>query len=136
MAGYSSRSLRDKLGVKDGMHTLLIEVPKTILDEINLKEEPSTPLTTATYDFIHAFFLHREDLEKNIGKLKDRLDFAGMLWISWRKKSADPDGELDENIVREIGLGAGLVDVKVCAVNETWSGLKFVFRKEDRPKKK
>jgi hypothetical protein len=67
--------------------------------------------------------------------MKNHLDEGGMLWISWPKKAATIETDLDENIVREIGLKAGLVDVKVCAVDEIWSGLKFVYRVKDRAKK-
>ena len=83
-------------------------------------------------DFVHLFTDGRSTLAKEMPKLRDSLKPNGTLWISWPKKSSGVRTDLDENIVRDIGLKAGLVDVKVCAVDETWSGLKFVFRLKDR----
>lgn len=134
MAGYSNRSLRDKLGLKGGMRAVILNAPATIRREIDSRSEATTRLSDSTYDFIHVFAASRSDLEGQIAEYHGRLAPEGLLWISWKKKSADPAGDLNENIIREIGLRAGLVDVKVCAVDETWSALKFVFRKADRPK--
>jgi hypothetical protein len=78
------------------------------------------------------FTKSRAHLAKEFGRMTKRLAPAGMLWVSWPKKSSGVASDLDENIVRETGLAAGLVDVKVCAVTETWSGLKFVRRIKDR----
>ncbi|HET7451601.1 MAG TPA: DUF3052 domain-containing protein [Thermoanaerobaculia bacterium] len=83
-------------------------------------------------DFVHAFFVRTKDLEREFPQLRDGLAKAGMLWISWPKKSSPLAGDLDENGVRAIGLAAGLVDVKICAVDEDWSALKFVRRLADR----
>jgi hypothetical protein len=83
-------------------------------------------------DFIHFFSDKRASLERQIPKLRDSLKSSGMIWISWPKKASGKTKDLDEGVVREIGLKAGLVDVKVCAIDETWSGLKFVFRLKDR----
>ncbi|MCC6802163.1 MAG: DUF3052 domain-containing protein [Anaerolineae bacterium] len=83
-------------------------------------------------DFIHVFVRGRAALEADFPDLKASLAPAGMLWVSWLKKSAKIPTDLDENIVREIGLMHGLVDVKVAAVDERWSGLKFVYRLKDR----
>ena len=83
-------------------------------------------------DFIHLFVKDRKTLEKEFLKNKKLLKKDGMLWISWPKKSAKVATDLDENTIRNFGLKNGLVDVKVCAVNETWSGLKFMFRLKDR----
>jgi hypothetical protein len=73
------------------------------------------------------------ELGKEFGRIAGKLTSAGMLWVSWPKKSSGVKTDLDENVVRSIGLSAGLVDVKVCAVTEIWSGLKFVRRVKDRP---
>jgi len=83
-------------------------------------------------DFAILFVTTRADLEKRFDRLRDRLKSNGMLWISWPKKTSGVPSDLTENTVREIGLANGLVDVKVCAIDETWSGLKFVRRLKDR----
>jgi hypothetical protein len=132
MAGYSNRSLRDKLGLRDGMKAAVLDAPLSVLREIDSKSEAATELSQTTYEFIHGFFTSSEKLRLQLPLLKEHLAKDGMLWISWKKKSADPQGELNESLVRELGLAAGLVDVKVCAVDESWSGLKFVYRLADR----
>ena len=83
-------------------------------------------------DFVHIFVSSQKTFEKefNVGKKKMKSD--GMLWVSWPKKSSGIQTDLDENVIRNYGLKNGLVDVKVCAVDEVWSGLKFVYRLQDR----
>lgn len=83
-------------------------------------------------DFAMVFTKSKTELTREFKSISKRLAPAGMLWVSWPKKSSGVAADLDENVVREIGLAAGLVDVKVCAVTETWSGLKFVRRVKDR----
>ncbi|MCA9998900.1 MAG: hypothetical protein KDE56_24225, partial [Anaerolineales bacterium] len=83
-------------------------------------------------DFIHLFTVSMAELETLLPQLKAALTKDGMLWISWPKKAAKIATDLDGNRVRELGLATGLVDVKVAAVDEVWSGLKFVYRREDR----
>src|SRR4029077_1366280 len=85
-------------------------------------------------DFVMLFTRSRADLKKEFSRMAKLLAPAGRLWVSWPKKSSGVATDVDENIVREIGLAAGLVDVKVCAVTEIWSGLKFVRRLKDREK--
>ena len=82
--------------------------------------------------FIHAFFVNSQKLDQQFPALKKALDQSGSLWISWPKKAAKVETDITENTVREIGLRHGLVDIKVCAVDEVWSGLKFVYRLKDR----
>jgi hypothetical protein len=84
-------------------------------------------------DFAIVFVKSAADLKKKFAKVAKQLAPAGMLWVSWPKKASGVATDLNENDVRDIGLKAGLVDVKVCAVNEIWSGLKFVIRVKDRP---
>jgi hypothetical protein len=86
-------------------------------------------------DFAMIFIKSQAELKKQFSHFARQLTPAGMLWISWPKKTSGVITDLDENIVRKIGLEAGLVDVKVCAVSEVWSGLKFVIRVKDRPKR-
>jgi hypothetical protein len=105
---------------------LLGELPP---DVVVAAEETSIPL-----DFIHLFLTKREDLERAFPQAKDQLSETGMLWVSWPKQSSNLRGDLKENIVREIGLSNGLVDVKVAAIDADWSGLKFVYRLQDRTK--
>ncbi len=83
-------------------------------------------------DFAMVFTKSRAHLTKEFGRVAKSLAPAGMLWVSWPKKSSGVVSDLDENVVREIGLAAGLVDVKVCAITDVWSGLKFVRRVKDR----
>ena len=84
-------------------------------------------------DFVHLFVKKAVPLERQLKSLRKKIAPAGMIWVSWPKKSSGVETEIDGNEVREIGLRFRLVDVKVCAVDETWSGLKFVIRVEDRP---
>ena len=83
-------------------------------------------------DVIVAFFVRRSELEKRLPKLIDALDVDGGLWISWPKQASDIDTDITEDTLREVGLPLGLVDNKVCAIDETWSGLRLVFRRENR----
>ena len=134
MAGYSKTPLLKKLGIKAGDRLCFINPPQNYgatLGELpaglTRVEEPVAPL-----NFIQLFTKQQVELEAQFPKLKQVLAFDGMLWVSWPKKAARVETDLDGNIVREIGLKNGLVDVKVCAVDETWSGLKFVYRKKER----
>lgn len=134
MAGYSGTPLAKKLGIKDGFRFSLIEAPNEVRKELNTclahceeLKDGKRPL-----DFAMLFTKSGSELAKTFAELAPRLAPAGMLWISWPKKSSGVSTDLDENRVRNIGLAAGLVDVKVCAVTEIWSGLKFVRRLKDR----
>ena len=134
MPGYSATPLAKKLGIKDGFKAVLLEVPADVQKE--LKEEfagCSVPVgARADIDFALLFSKSGAHLNKEFSKVERRLAPAGMLWIGWPKKSSGVPTDLDENKVREIGLDAGLVDVKVCAITDVWSGLKFVRRIKDR----
>jgi hypothetical protein len=132
-AGYSGTPLPKKLGVKPGMRAYALNAPKQYttllgpLDGVRVATRLSPDL-----DFIHAFFRSVADLDAAFPKLKKALAKDGTLWISWPKKSSPLAGDLAEGEVRAIGLASGLVDVKVCAVDDDWSGLKFVYRLKDR----
>jgi hypothetical protein len=89
-------------------------------------------VTADAIDFIHLFAADKKIFEREFKRLKKGLRKDGMLWVSWPKKSSTITTDLDENVIRNFGLANGLVDVKVCAIDETWSGLKFVFRLKDR----
>ena len=135
MAGYSKRSLQDKLGIKDGFQVCFLNEPESYrrdLGALPSKTVESTRLKKGI-DFIHHFCVWRKDLEKNFPKLASNLSPSGMVWISWPKGSSKVPTDLNGNIVRDIGVMNGMVDVKVCAVDDIWSGLKFVYRLKDRP---
>ena len=132
--GYSGTPLIKKLGIKENSTVIIINSPKnysrtlgSLPESISLNKQ-----LKGKSDFIQFFTENKKELTGKFPDLKKHLNPSGSLWISWPKKSSKIDTDLDENIIREIGLKSGLVDVKVCAVDQTWSGLKFVFRLKDR----
>ncbi len=133
-AGYSKRSLVQKLGIKSGFKLAILNPPQDY--ENTLGELPGglilRPSLEAGMDFIQFFSRSRKCLEAELPALKDALAPKGMLWICWPKATAKMETDLKGAIVRELGLASGLVDIKVCAVDEKWSGLKFVYRLKDR----
>ena len=135
-SGYSQRTLAEKLGLKPGMAAYLLNAPDgyvEALGEAATHADFVLALDNATaLDFIHAFFTDRAALLASLPRLKAALAPRGMLWLSWPKKAANVPTDVDETAVREAGLAAGLVDVKVAAVDPVWSGLKFVYRLKDR----
>ena len=135
MAGYSGTPLVKKLGIKPGDRMILCNEPETFLKDLGGLPPGvrATDRLTSTANFQLFFTDRRADLKKAFPELVKKLEANGMLWISWPKKSSGKPTDLTEDIVREIGLAAGVVDVKVCAIDDTWSGLKFVFRLKDRP---
>ncbi len=136
MPGYSGTPLPKKLGIKDGFRILLVDAPEDALSELKaaLSRCEIVRGQEGPLDLAMVFTKSRTHLAKEFGRVSKCLAPPGMLWVSWPKKSSGVRSDLDENIVREIGLAAGLVDVKVCAVTEVWSGLKFVRRVKDRKK--
>jgi hypothetical protein len=134
-AGYSKKSLLQKLGVKEGYKIKIINAP---LDyEKKLGKLPKNVSVTSTtpeggFDIVHYFTVDYDQLELEFPKLKKKISKNGMIWISWPKRTSNEKTDLSDNQVRKIGLGNGMVDVKVAAIDETWSGLKFVFRIKDR----
>ena len=130
LAGYSQTPLVKKLGLRPGMRLQVIGAP---LDYAVLVENLPAGLQWAAegetdLDFIHLFTRSQAELQDTFPHLAPRLAKSGVLWVSWPKKSSGRQADLDENSIRETGLGNGMVDVKVCSVNQQWSGLKFVFR--------
>ena len=130
MAGYSGTPLEKKLGVKDGI-TVFLDKPPTgfALDADTTTRLPNLAGITLTFQTSVA------DLTKRLPTLIEHTEQAGMIWVCWPKKAARKLGyetDLDDGLVRQIGLDAGVVDVKVCAIDEVWSGLKFVRRLADR----
>jgi hypothetical protein len=134
MAGYSGTPLVKKLGIKPGAAMHVINAPATYFDWISPlpKDIAVKSKLAGELDFIHVFVKDMKSFESAFSKSKKVLRKEGMLWISWPKKSSGVATDLDENKIRDFGLAEGLVDVKVCAIDETWSALKFVFRLKDR----
>jgi len=133
-SGYSGTPLIKKLGIRGSSTVIIVNSPKNYLKALGSLPENVYRLKqlASIIDFIHFFTKSKKELIAKFPTLKKHLDRSGSLWISWPKKSSNIKTDLDENIIREIGLKSGLVDVKVCAVDQTWSGLKFVYRVKDR----
>lgn len=134
MAGYSGTPLAKKLGFKPGMRVVLVNAPDNYLDLLGTLPDGIVikKRASAICDFVQIFATRRRRLEASLRSAICVLERDGMLWVSWPKQSSGIASDLGENQVREIGLASGLVDIKVCAVDETWSGLKFVYRRSDR----
>ena len=133
MAGYSKRSLVDKLGIKDGAKIAILNAPRGYERTLGTLPQVSRKSRVAgRLDFVQFFTKERRALERRFAALALALAPAGMLWISWPKQSSGVTTDLTEDGIRAIGLAHGLVDVKVAAVDEVWSGLKFVRRVKDR----
>jgi hypothetical protein len=139
MAGYSGTPLPKKLGLKAQCRVAFFQLPSDVKTE--LKEALSDCVlvkdgkdASAQLDFAMIFVKSQAEMKEQFPAFARRLAPAGMLWVSWPKKASGVVSDIGENDVMKIGLTAGLVDVKVCAVNEVWSGLKFVIRVKDRAK--
>jgi len=137
MPGYSGTPLAKKLGIKEHFRVALLHVPEDVTAELRPALATCKILKSARrpLDLVFLFAASRAVLERELVTAARALAPAGMLWIAWPKKSSGVSTDLDENIVRETGLGAGLVDIKVCAVTDVWSGLKFVIPVKDRPRR-
>jgi hypothetical protein len=133
-SGYSGTPLAKKLSLKDGMRVWRDGVPDSIAAEIaaeglqlQLLEAPEAPI-----DVAHVFVTSRGALEASLHQLMPLLDPAGMIWVSWPKKASKVPTDITEDVIRDVALPMHLVDVKVCSVDDIWSGLKLVIRKEHR----
>ncbi len=133
-AGYSKRSLADKLGIERGTKIIALSAPPNYAKLLGLLPEGASISTrmARSVRFVHQFVTKRHELERAFPSIDAALVDNGTAWISWPKKASGMATDLTEDIVRAIGLPLGLVDVKVCAVDEVWSGLKFVRRREKR----
>ena len=132
--GYSGTPLAKKLSLKDGVRTWWDGMPDSVRAEISaeglqldLLATPEPPIDAA-----HIFVTQRADLEAQLQQLMPLIDPAGMIWVSWPKKASKVPTDITEDLIREICLPMGLVDVKVCAVDAVWSGLKLVVRRQNR----
>ncbi|MGV8853528.1 MAG: DUF3052 domain-containing protein [Devosia sp.] len=139
-AGYSGTPLAQKLGLKDGQRALFIDLPDAAADlltarafsEVSRRTADNLGGLTPGYDVIHLFTAARAVLEELARCLIALIARNGMIWVSWPKKAAKMATDITEDVIRAVVLPLGLVDVKVCAVDQTWSGLKLVIRKELR----
>jgi len=131
-AGYSGTPLPAKLGLKPGMKFIALNAPPDLDALLAGAPDLERLARVASFDCALAFATTERALAALFAKLAPRLRDAGMIWIAWPKKASGVATELTEGVVRRVGLAAGLVDVKVCAVDQTWSGLKFVRRLRDR----
>jgi hypothetical protein len=136
MPGYSGTPLAKKLGIKDGFRVALLHVPDEVETELRnaLMKCRRETVASEDLDFILLFAKSLTVLKVELSSAAKALAPAGMLWISWPKKSSGVPTDLTEDVIRQSGLAAGLVDVKVCAVTVVWSGLKFVIPVKNRPK--
>lgn len=133
-AGYSSTPLADKLGFKPGMRAFIADMPADVRAEIALDSLGLELLAApgAGIDAAHVFVTERARLDCELTALRQLIAPSGFVWVSWPKKAAKVETDITEDVIREIALPIGLVDVKVCAVDEVWSGLKLMIRKELR----
>jgi hypothetical protein len=130
--GYSGTPLVEKLGIKPGARLQFVSEPKELAGLLGELPDGSRIASRGALDFALLFVKAQSDLKKGFVRLRDRLEPNGMLWVAWPKKASGVATDLTEGVVRTFGLESGLVDVKVCAVDDTWSGLKFVRRLKDR----
>jgi hypothetical protein len=135
-AGYSGTPLPRKLGIKPGQRIAFLDAPPAFAEALGELPagagKPRTTLRGGRLDLAVAFYVERRKLEQRLPRLIAALDPAGALWIAWPKRASRVETDLTENVVRHLGLAAGVVDVKVCAIDATWSGLKLVIRLRDR----
>jgi hypothetical protein len=134
VAGYSGTPLVKKLGIKEGHRVALVDAPDGAEDLLGELPAAVTLLRTARapIDVVVWFVTERRVLERKLPGLAERLDRAGGLWICWPKKASGVATDVTENVARDAALALGLVDNKVCAVDDVWSGLRIVYRLRDR----
>jgi hypothetical protein len=132
--GYSGRPLAAKLGLKPGFRLSLVGGPPGYRSALGRLPDGAKILghRAANLDFIHIFVADRGELIRELPRAKQRIRPDGMLWVSWPKRASGVKTDLSEQVIREAGLASGLVDVKVAAIDNVWSGLKFVYRLKDR----
>ena len=138
MAGYSGTPLPQKLGIKPGLMVVTINPPanyRRLLGQIPDSITFSERLKSGS-SFVHLFTSRRSEMQKKMSILRDKISDNGAIWVSWPKKSSGISTDVTEDVIREIALPLGFVDIKVCAVDETWSGLKLMIRRENRKSKR
>ncbi len=138
MAGYSGTALVKKLGIRAGETVCVINAPAHYAQLLGKLSEGAV-LSQEVSDgvaFVHLFVAKRSTLKTQLKRLRSKLADAGMFWVSWPKKAARVPTDVTEDVIRAEALPLGFVDVKVCAVDETWSGLKLMIRRTERGKKR
>lgn len=135
-AGYSGTPLVKKLGIREGSRVTFVNAPSDFRKTLGQMPANAKVVsqTQEGLDLVLLFVKRESELARSFATLAARLQPAGMLWVAWPKKSSGVATDLTFTNVQSLGLAAGLVDTKICAVDETWSGLKFVFRLKDRPR--
>jgi hypothetical protein len=134
MAGYSGTPLPQKLGIKPGLMVVTINAPanyRRLLGQIPDSVTFSERLKSGS-SFVHLFTSRRSEMQKKMSILRDKISDNGAIWVSWPKKSSGISTDVTEDVIREIALPLGFVDIKVCAVDDIWSGLKLMIRRENR----
>ena len=131
-SGYSGKTAADKLGYKPDTRVLVVGRPKAMTTPIADKGVALMASGKGPFAAAHLFVTERARMAVELPRLMKTIDRDGMIWVSWPKKAAKVPTDITEDTVREVALPLGLVDVKVCAVDEIWSGLKLVIRKEKR----
>ena len=134
MAGYSGTPLPQKLGIKPGLTVVPINAPanyRRLLGQIPDSVTFSERLKSGS-SFVHLFTSRRSEMQKKMSILRDKISDNGAIWVSWPKKSSGISTDVTEDVIREIALPLGFVDIKVCAVDDIWSGLKLMIRRENR----
>ncbi|SRR5258706_11509400 len=134
ISGYSGTPLAKKLGIKEGFAVLTVNAPDDYADILGLLPPRVTISSNerSVVDLLHLFTNSRDELFSKLTKLRSAIKQDGLIWVSWYKKAAKLPTEMTEDTIREAAFPLGLVDIKVCAVDEKWSGLKLVIRKENR----
>ena len=134
MAGYSKTPLAQKLGIKAGTEVAALSAPSgyrkwlaPLPDGVSFRDQAKMGS-----NFVHLFTKEQRTLEKELKRLRRIIDDTGVVWVSWPKKSSAVATDITEDVIREVCLPLGFVDIKVCAVDETWSGLKLMIRREQR----
>ena len=133
-AGYSGTPLAKKLGIKDGMRVIALKAPggyeswlEGLPPTASIASRLASPVAA-----VHLFETRRSSLAKTLKSLRSRLESDGFIWVSWPKRASRVETDITEDVIRDVALPLGFVDVKVCAVSETWSGLKLVIRRTER----
>jgi hypothetical protein len=134
MAGYSGTPLVRKLGIRPNERIVALNAPDHYEELLDGLPEGAVIVDRVSTKpaFVHLFVTERAEMAKTLSTLRTKIDDAGMVWVSWPKKAAKVPTDVTEDVIREVALPLGYVDVKVCAVDEKWSGLKLVIRRENR----
>ena len=137
MAGCSGKSVVQKLGIKPGFCIFVVQAPRAygdivgeLPDDVTIASRLKAPL-----DMVHLFAIEAKGLAAKLRSYRAAIEPDGMIWVSWPKKASGVATDLTENVLRDTALPLGLVDIKVCAIDDTWSGLKFVIPKDQRAKR-